>query len=904
MTLTKRTIISLTFLMTLMALLMSVILWIYVSFIFRESEVKSARTNMERLCGVIDREVESIDSFCKDYAFWDDTYNFIYKKNQDYILKNYDVPYLKTQSIHYVCIMDMNGRILYSACYSPEDYKKMNFDFKGDSSWEKIFSKGSSSIEKGLVSLGDHILLVSSRPISTSLMDAVPNGRLVLGRFLDKERISNISSMMHFNFDLIPLKEKNISQVEDTVDINSTDIHVYRILKDFAGASIAGLMLHHDRGLKDIAIDTIKAIWFVIFFLTLLVIFALVFVIRRIVINPLHELTESAYLIAENEDFARRLPVIAVEEFCKFSTAFNSLLDVLAGVNQHLEEKVVERTKNLIAANQELNLMKEIFEHSLEGILITDSSVNIINVNPAFTNITGYTKDEVIGKNPQLLKSGFHDKVYFTHMWRTLNTSGHWSGEIWNRHKDGRAYPLFLAISAIKNISGEVIHYVGIFHDMSDIKRQEELIRYQAYHDALTSLPNRVLLKSRIERAISHSTRSGKRFCILFADLDNFKFINDSLGHTSGDLFLRSAASRLKNISRDEDTVARVGGDEFVILLEDVPDEKPAVRVARRIIDSFKEPFDINGTKVYGGITIGISIYPEDGEEADALLKNADIAMYRAKEKGSQRFTLFKPSLHESVERKFRIENELRKAIDDGGFEVFFQPKIDLKSGAIVGVEGLARWFHPQGIISPSDFIPLAEEIGLISEIDRIVLYSALDKISSLNKTLSYNLKLSLNCSAKLLHFRGLPEIISDALLKYDFSPECFELEITENSLMRDLNSSRAMINRLFELGISIALDDFGTGLSSLAQLKNLPISSMKIDGTFIRDIDASPGDEHIVKAIIELSRKIGIESVAEGVEKESQLQFLKNAGCDIAQGFFICKPLPMEELRAFLGLS
>jgi diguanylate cyclase (GGDEF)-like protein len=470
--------------------------------------------------------------------------------------------------------------------------------------------------------------------------------------------------------------------------------------------------------------------------------------------------------------------------------------------------------------------------------------------------------------------------------------------------RTAKAYPEWLSLSAIKDLGGNITHFVGIFHDISDIKRQEELIKYQAYHDALTGLPNRILLKSRIDKAIAHSARNKNRFGVIFLDLDNFKIINDSLGHAIGDMLLKEAADRLRRIARTDDTGARLGGDEFIILGEDIADEKPSVILSRRIIQAFKEPFCIKENNLHVGASIGIAMYPEDGEESDSLIKNADAAMYRAKDEGRQTFALFKPSLNESVARKLKIQKELRQAINDSNFEVYYQPKMDIKSGSIMGMEGLVRWKHAQGIISPAEFIPLAEEIGLISEIDRIVMHKAFREAGELINSGVISMKLALNCSAKSLHYKGLPEIISSALSKYNFKPEWFELEITETSIMRDIEASRAILFMLLETGISITLDDFGTGYSSLSQLKNLPIHTLKIDASFIREIENNRNDAHITESIIAMSRRVGIEVVAEGVEKESQLEFLRNVGCDIAQGYLISRPIPMKELKVFIGVS
>ncbi|HRX47834.1 MAG TPA: EAL domain-containing protein [Spirochaetota bacterium] len=917
MTLTKKTVISVSLLMLTGLILMSALLFLYITFKFRETEIQNAKKDMVRILGVLEREIDAVDSYCKDYAFWDDTYYFMIRYDENYVSSNYNVPYLKTQRIHFICHVNLKGKIVYKAVYKPDSFEPADFNeiTKDNSVLRDILSVKNLKEEKGLINSSLGYLMISSRPVSDSYMKAPANGKILMGRFLAREELARISSMLKVNMEILPLDAGGISSFGITdngrkgsnnfsVKCGNDVIRIYSALNDLRGNPIAAALLNYQRDIKAIGVQTVKFTLLLVTALSLFLMGLVLFFLRRGVLQPVEGLTAEALEITRNRDFSRRLPESEVDEFLIMARSFNSILDMLVDANSNLEAKVIERTSALTTVNQELVLMRQIFEYSLEGIVITNSEAEILSVNPAFTSITGYTSEEVAGENPRMLKSDLHDNFYFENMWKSLKATGHWASEIWNRHKDGKAYPEWLSISAIRDLNGNTTHYVGIFHDISDIKRQEELIKYQAYHDALTGLPNRILLKSRIDKAIAHSTRNKNRFGVIFLDLDNFKVINDSLGHAIGDLLLKEAADRLRRIARNDDTVARLGGDEFIILVEDIADEKPSVILSRRIIQAFREPFCIKGNNLHVGASIGIAMYPEDGEESDSLIKNADAAMYRAKDEGRQTFALFKPSLNESVARKLKIENELRQAINDTNFEVYYQPKMDIKSGSIMGMEGLVRWKHAQGIISPAEFIPLAEEIGLISEIDRIVMHKAFREVSELINSGMVSMKLALNCSAKSLHYKGLPDIISSALSKYNFKPEWFELEITETSIMRDIEASRAILYMLLETGISITLDDFGTGYSSLSQLKNLPIHTLKIDASFIREIENNRNDAHITESIIAMSRRVGIEVVAEGVEKETQLEFLKNAGCDIAQGYLISRPIPMKDYKVFIGIS
>lgn len=643
---------------------------------------------------------------------------------------------------------------------------------------------------------------------------------------------------------------------------------------------------------------------------------AYLLLVRYRIISNITILTKRADEIGETCDFSSRLPVKTDDEISRLAWSFNALLDRMAESNYALEKTIEdsstmlersirERISELMTMNQVLTLMEEVFEHSLEGIIITDSSGRITKVNPSFTSITGYSEQEVVGKNPGILKSEHHNQHFYKSMWESLLNEGHWSGEIWDRHKDGNAFPEWLSISAIRNSDGETSHYVGVFHDISDKKRQEELIRYHALHDSLTDLPNIFLLKNRIDQAILHSIRDKSKFGVMFLDLDNFKKINESLGLAIGDMLLKAAAERIRNMARNVDTVARHGGDEFIILVESINDEKPLITLAQRILMAFKEPFNILDKAFNIGISMGISVYPEDGEDFENLLRNADTAMYRAKEIGKETFSMYTESLNDRVTRNVELENELRRALKEKDFEVYYQPQMDLKTGRIIGVEGLARWSNSHGVIMPPDgFIPFSEEAGLIFDIDRIIMEKALIEIGGLINSGLYPLKLSLNCSAKVLHLKRLANIITGYLARYNFDPEWFELEITESSIMENFKDSFESINKLRDTGIAIALDDFGTGYSSLSQLKNLPINSIKIDRSFVEEVIKNKTDGHIIEAVISLSQKFGVKVIAEGVETEEQMQFLKNAGCDIVQGYYISRPIPFDQLKSFLNVG
>lgn len=918
MNLSRKTSIGLIIIVIITILTISLLLRLFILSQFKITEIKEAEKNMERFMGIIDKEVDNVDSFCRDYAYWNDTYNFMLAPAQDYINANFNPAYMKTQKIQFVCHIDLKGKVIFHVCYDADSdsYRIVELnDFKNK---ESDMSHMISSVmdnnfeEKGIITTSQGLFIVAAHPVRDDYMKAPPRGKIIFGRKLNENVLKKMYSLLKIEGEITPLSKISDKQYKEAESLfKNGNKYVFRMeddfidtlsfLKNIKNKPAALISIRYQRDIKAIGVQTIHVSAGIIFVCGLIILFGVLFFFKKNVLAPIEKLTERAALIEYNCDFNSRLPVKTNDEISTLAWAFNALLDRLSEVNFSLEQKVTERTRDLLTANQELMLMQQVFDHSLEGILITDKNANILKVNPAFIAITGYEADEVLGKNPRILKSDHHDEYYYKDMWKNLMDSGHWANEIWNRHKDGRAYPEWLSISAIKDSGTETTHYVGLFHDISDIKRQEEFIRHQAFHDSLTGLPNRPLLINRIDKAIAHAKRENLKFGIIFLDLDNFKNINDSLGHAIGDLLLKEASERLRQVARNVDTVARLGGDEFIVLVEDISDEKPVTSLAQRIIDSFKKQFSVKDNNLHVGTSIGIAMFPEDGEDAEVLIRNADIAMYRAKENGRENFAMFTTSLNESVARRLKLENDLRNAIENIEFEVHYQPKMEIKTGLIAGMEGLARWKYQNGIINPDDFIPLAEETGLIVEVDKIVMDIAFFETQDLVLSHMHPFKLSLNCSTKALHMKEFPDLISSALSKHNIKPENFELEITETSIMKNFKKSKEMLFNLLDIGISISLDDFGTGYSSLSQLKNLPIKTIKIDRSFIWEMEKSINDTNITESIIAMSRKVGVEVIAEGVETKEQMQILEKAGCNFAQGYFISKPLPLNELRNFL---
>ena len=548
----------------------------------------------------------------------------------------------------------------------------------------------------------------------------------------------------------------------------------------------------------------------------------------------------------------------------------------------------------------QLHLTAKVFEQGGEGIMITDDQVNIVTVNRAFELITGYTQGEVIGRNPRFLSSERHDRDFFRAMWEAINTGGFWQGEIWNRRKDGDVYPEYLSVSRVIDGQGGVTNYVGTFNDISESKASQEHIQRLAHYDSLTGLPNRILLADRVNLALSRMERSGERLALIFLDLDRFKNVNDSLGHRVGDELLIQVAQRLKELLREEDTVSRLGGDEFILVLP-AADEDGAGHVAGKVLEALSAPYHIEQYELAVTASMGIAMYPDDGVTYEALSMCADTAMYRAKQSGRQTFRFFTREMQERSDRTLLLENALRRALELNQLYLHYQPQVSLESGRVIGVEALLRWTHPElGEIVPADFVPVAEDSGMILPIGEWVLRSAVRQMREWLGRGMPPLVMAVNLSAIQFRQANLPQLVSQILDEAELPPGFLELELTEGVAMENPLEAIAVMNDLHGRGVRMSIDDFGTGYSSLSYLKRFKVYKLKIDKSFVRDISRDPEDEAIVEAIIGLAESLGMQTIAEGVETDEQSTFLRAKGCNEGQGYLYSRPMSAEEFEPF----
>lgn len=554
---------------------------------------------------------------------------------------------------------------------------------------------------------------------------------------------------------------------------------------------------------------------------------------------------------------------------------------------------------------EKLRQASTIFMHVTEGVIITDAEVKVQTVNQAFCDISGYAEDELLGKTPRIWRSQQQDEVLYQTMWNSICSKRQWRGEIINRRKNGDLYPAWLTISAVSDDSGSITNYVSIISDISNIKQSQERIEFLAQHDVLTGLPNRHLLNDRLEHAIQRAYRNKARVAIIFLDLDNFKSINDGLGHPVGDKLLQTAADRLGQIVRGEDTVARIAGDEFSILLEDIGDTDSIATLASKILTAYAAPFNIDHHELHVSASIGISLYPDDGTDVTSLVKNADAAMHQAKEKGKGCYCFYTQALTSATLDRLYMENQLRKTLGQDEFQLFYQPQYALQTGKLIGAEALIRWRNKElGLVSPDQFIPLAESTGLILPIGEWVLYEACRQTRRWHDAGLAMPRMGINVAGQQVQHGDIVNTVKRTLETTGLDPVYLELEITESFIMHQADEAISTLHALKALGVTLAIDDFGTGYSSLSYLKILPINKLKVDRSFVTDIPNDKNSEAIVRAIIVLGKSLQLEVIAEGVETAAQELFLKAEACDEVQGFYYSRPVPADQFTKILQLS
>jgi diguanylate cyclase (GGDEF)-like protein/PAS domain S-box-containing protein len=555
------------------------------------------------------------------------------------------------------------------------------------------------------------------------------------------------------------------------------------------------------------------------------------------------------------------------------------------------------------AAQAQMQKLSGAVEQTADSVMITDRDGVIEYVNAAFEATTGYARAEAIGRLPSLVKSGRHDREFYRHLWDTILSGRSYRNVLINRKHDGTLYYEEKTITPLKDETGHITHFVSTGKDITERMHAQERLQYLAYHDVLTELPNRALFMDRLEHALSLAGRGLSRLALLFLDIDRFKVINDTLGHDVGDGLLQSVARRLKESVREVDTVARVSGDEFAILLEGVDAMDDLTAIARKLLEAFASPFVLPHRELYVTTSIGVSVFPADGRDALTLLKNADTAMYRAKEAGRNTYQFYSADMSARAVERLALETGLRRVLEREELVLYYQPQVDLKSGRLLAAEALVRWRHPQlGLVQPAEFIGLLEDTCLILPVGEWVMHTAAAQAREWRRAGARELRVTVNLSARQFSAPGLVDTVTRLLDAHGLKPGLLEFEITESVLMQHAPSTVETLTRLADMGCRIAIDDFGTGYSSLAYLKRFPIHVLKIDRTFVRDVPDDPDDAAIVGTVVAMAHNLKLEVVAEGVETDKQLAFLRACGCDAMQGNLVSRPLPAGDFARYLA--
>lgn len=555
-------------------------------------------------------------------------------------------------------------------------------------------------------------------------------------------------------------------------------------------------------------------------------------------------------------------------------------------------------------AQERLKQAKAVFEITHEGVLITDHNNIVVHINPAFTQITGYNLEDVLGQTPSMFKSGRHKADFYQALWTSLETTDEWSGEVWNRRKNGEILPQYQTIRSIRDENGLISHNVAVFSDISLLKSSQSELNHLARHDPLTGLANRAQLYERLTQTLHKSLKQGKNSTLFLIDLDHFKTINESLGHSVGDQVLQSIAQRITGIiDQKKCTLARIGGDEFVVICESTHNPAEAATMAQALIQASKQPFMLNNNELFISASVGVCLFPESGQTVEEIMRNADSALSKAKDSGRDTFAFYSSEMTEQAFQRISVGSELRHALESDGLTVYYQPVYEMQTLQLSGCEALVRWNHPQrGLVSPAEFIPIAEELGLIGAIDEWVLQRACEQMyiwQTQGQQLDF---IAVNLSSRSLSNQQLTQTVAATLERTGIAPQHLELEVTESAVMENPTHADATLKELQALGIRLAIDDFGTGYSSLSRLKSLPVHKLKIDQSFVKNLPSDVEDIAIVRAILALGKSIGLQVQAEGIETEAHLHFLQEQQCPLGQGYWFSRPLPTADFSQLLA--
>lgn len=891
---------------------------------FLDLELSMARQDLERVEKAISRKMEATISSAKDYARWDDTWLFATGALPDYAEINFIDSTYSNLRLDMIAVYDAYGHRLYGS-YIDDNGEIRPWDelaeSLGDAPWVKeIVAAGS-----GFASTGRGVVMASAMPILHSDSSGPEAGIIVMGAFLDDGTLADLALVTG-----VPMKGSYASAPESgnrqepakdfTYSATSDKIQGRLLLFSPGGEPVLAIMTTTIRHLFIQGAAIIRDLVVIGLAMGLLLTLLSRMAFQTWLFLPLSRLEKALDTVGKLEPAASGY---AFKQLANHDDEVGHVAKVLQSMNARvaeaherirqanadLEGKVRERTAALEQANIHMSLYQKILEGTSEAVVVTDLDGTIVEVNDAACRTSGWSRDELLGQNPRILKSERTNEEIYRSMWSAIAERGRWSGELWNKHRNGAVYPVWLSINTIVDSEGRPLRHVGISTDISLVKESEERLHRLAYFDTLTGLPNRALFTDRLERTIAHARRGSTIAALIFIDLDRFKNVNDSLGHAAGDKLLVEFSARLRSRLRETDTLCRLGGDEFTVILEEIAHEGDAAMIAQAIMQTMTEPFVIDENEVFGSASLGIALFPRDGTDSDTIIKKADAAMYQAKESGRGTWRFASPEMDVDALRRMETEAKLHGALDRGEFRLYYQPQLSLPGSSsteeriITGAEALIRWLPGDGVVTePGSFIDIAEDTGLITSIGEWVLREACIEAMRWHDR-GLPIQVSVNVSVRQFGSGTLPAIVATALSNSGLPSSLLKLEITESLFMRNIDKVATEVQAIRETGVSFAMDDFGTGYSSLQYLDRLPIDCLKIDKSFVQNmcIDGSSGE--LVTAIVSMAHAFGMSSIAEGVETQEQLEALRERGCDQVQGYLFSRPLPSNEFRGFAGI-
>ncbi len=883
---------------------------------FDELERASALRNLDRVIAALNREALHLAVLDRDWGSWDDTYEFMASGAPSYISNNLSPDSLKSSRVDLVALYDTRGVRRFEALYdwthgSAVSANLLPAHAPAGSPLQHTATQTDDA--SGFMDTPGGVFVVASTPILRTDGSGPTRGSFIMARIIDAAFERTVAEQTSVGLKLSAVRDMARSEMDQIAAAGGRFVrsvgrepvnHAYGIVRDLEGSPVLVVEADTVRSTSAWARETSRLANIVVYAMGLGLFLLLFFLMRRLVVRPLGALQQ--YVIRFESDDHASVPLSVAarrDEIGSLGNAFAHMGATLAArqkelskFNDTLEALVEERTGELHRTNEDLRLMGKVIESTAEAVVITDLDGKILQVNPAFCRTSGYSMSELIGQNPRMLRSGRHEPSFYKEMWQRLTGAGSWSGEIWDRRKTGELYPKWLTINLIRDEAGNPAFYVGLSSDITDFKETEERLHQLAYFDPLTGLPNRSLFHDRLERSILSGQRYGARVALLFLDLDHFKYVNDAMGHSAGDILLAEVGRRIAGTVRKADTVCRIGGDEFTVILEQISRSEDAGAIAQKIIGVLGKPFSINGQEVLVGASIGIAVYPYDDPTAEGLTRMADAAMYRAKSAGRNSYRFVSGQTDTANQARLAMVSDLRHAIDRGELLLHYQPMVSIDGSRVLGAEALARWRRVGNdqLVPPGEFIPLAEETGLILPLGSWALLDACRTAASWPAG-GLPLLVSVNVSPRQFAKPDLIREVREVLTESGLLPERLVIEITESTVMADAASAEKAIKELKDIGVKIAIDDFGTGYSSLSYLGRFPVDRLKIDQSFVRKIGSAPHADAIVTAIIAMASSLGLETVAEGVETEAERRFLEEHGCREAQGYLFSRPVPVE---------